>query len=169
MCLNRHFFLNVPLIKMKTSTTRSDTNLSNEAQAAMRRLYLNWTQGTVNLLDAIIVDETQIQQDNSGFSSQPVILKKGIDWRWNKTSVLRNLPLTSNTSVTLCKMQSRSKVAGKKPPSLKVWLYTIQTTSSPFPVYYYWVERGWALPSLEEFSFLSGFVAEDLAKEFNWL
>ena len=154
---------------MKTSTTRSDTNLSNEAQAAMRKLFHDWTYRPVNVLDAIIVDETQIQHDNCGFSSQPVILKKGVDWRWNKTSVLRNLQLNSDTNVTLCKMQSRSKVAGKKPPSLKVWLYTIQTTSSPFLVHYYWVERGWALPPLEEFSFLSGFVAEELAKEFNWL
>ena len=154
---------------MKTSTTRSDSNLSNEAQAAMRKLFSNWTYGPVNFINAIIVDETQVQQGNCGFSSQPVILKKGIEWRWNKTSVLRNLPLNSHTNVTLCKMQSRSKIAGKKSPSLKVWLYTIQTTTSPFPVYYYWVEKGWALPSLEEFSFLSGFVAEELAKEFNWL
>merc|ERR1719201_1596942 len=148
-----------------TFTQPDHSLLSNEAKAAMEKLDRHWNLEK-QIFDNIAISESDIQTDYFEFCQRPIILHKGINWRWNKTSVVRNLRLRhSNTNVTLSKMQSRSKVKGQKTPSFKIWLYEIQSTEKIFAC---WIERGWNLPEVEELSFLAAFVEESVAREFNW-
>lgn len=155
--------------------TKKLTKESEKALAIFRKQFESWDG---NAEDTLEVSPQQLLDGYIQVSKQPIILQRGLTWRWNRTVNAKNIEFSEGYVATLQKMNSRkSKDSYANIPPLKVWLFSAVKTDQE-PIYIVWCEKGLQeseleheetrIPSISEFAFLKQFVTPAVASELNW-
>ena len=110
------------------------------------------------------------------------------NWCWNQSNAKVTVKLEDSTTITFRKISPRSRNCATAVPSLKMWLYHVESSTCEY--YFMWCEKGMdtcffpssekagvvteigtVFPgniSIDSLSFLEPFVEEHVARELGW-
>ena len=144
-------------------------HLSKETLGAIRMFKSVWNSRGKVCIQSLHVEEEDITTGFVAFAKEKITLQKGNSWRWNRSIYVQDIKINPNITISFQKMNSRSKVAGVKVPTYKLWQYTITIKGETDPLYFIWCEKGNTNLRIQDFSFLKDFVTPELATELKWV
>jgi len=118
--------------------------ISPEQQRALGVLNTNLPKWRAQLYEGQM-ELSQLTTNFMCFSSTPIKnLPHDSTWVWNQSNAKIHVQLNEQTFVSFQKMNTRKKKNAPKPPSHKLWMYTIHSTDSDIPreLFFLWCEKG---------------------------
>lgn len=132
-------------MRLSSSTELSDIHsISPEQQRALSVLHSNlkkWKELQRDKeFDRKVLTTNYVCFSTVAFKDLP----RKNTWVWNQSNAKIKVQLTENCIVTFQKMNTRKRKDAPKPPSHKLWVFTIDSISNDLPkkLFFIWCEKG---------------------------